>query len=46
MSMVSISGSLSIVKNGALLWKIHDGYITGSYQSNGSHSSYIRTTPE
>jgi hypothetical protein len=42
MSLVSLSGNLAIIKNGILLWSIDDGYLTGSFRSNGSHSAYVR----
>jgi hypothetical protein len=40
MALVSSGSSMQIVKNGMPLWQIQPGYISGSYQSNGSHSLY------
>ncbi len=43
MALVESSGTLQIVKNSKPTSLIAPGYVTGSYQSNGSHSIYTIT---
>ena len=38
MAVVESSGSKLIIKNGEIVGTLGEGYITGSYRSNGSHS--------